>query len=575
MDLLMKRYLLACSLIVLPTMVTLAEPPPTQQLNDRQLINQVSDQQLIHQQERDKAIQDTLTPSSPDIHLLAPSSETGEIIFPTEPLCFNIEQVQLLERDKLPWFIPINKLARQADHHCLGSEGISLLMSKIQDRLVSYGYITTRVVVPEQDLTSGTLQLLLVEGKVRKLYYSDDSDKYAQLYTAMPVRENHTLNLRDIEQGLENLQRLPTVSTQMELVPGDKPGESDVVISRRQSKMWRLGLSVDDSGTKTTGRDQGGATLYLDNLLSLSDSFYASGGHDINGKGKYGSRNFLLSYSIPFGYWLLSTSLSGNKYHQTIAGQNENFEYSGRSRNANVQLSRVIHRNESQKTTLSYGITLRESHNYINDTEMELQQRKTTNWQLGLQHRHYINDITLDAGVTYQKGVRWFNAKKAPEENNGEYDSSALANIFLINFSANIPFSVKQQPFRYRFDYQGQYTRGDHLTSPDQFSIGGRWSVRGFDGELTLRADHGWYIRNELVWQAPFNHEPYFGIDTGEVSGAKSEYLLGRHLTGGVIGIRGNNYGFYYDLFAGKPIHKPKGFQTNPLALGFNVNWNY
>lgn len=64
MDLLMKRYLLACSLIVLPTMVTLAEPPPTQQLNDRQLINQVSDQQLIHQQERDKAIQDTLTHSS-------------------------------------------------------------------------------------------------------------------------------------------------------------------------------------------------------------------------------------------------------------------------------------------------------------------------------------------------------------------------------------------------------------------------------------------------------------------------------------------------------------------------------
>ena len=166
----MKRYLLACSLIVLPTMVTLAEPPPTQQLNDRQLINQVSDQQLIHQQERDKAIQDTLTPSSPDIHLLAPSNETGEIIFPTEPLCFNIEQVQLLERDKLPWFIPINKLARQADHHCLGAEGISLLMSKIQDRLVSYGYITTRVVVPEQDLTSGTLQLLLVEGKVRNLY---------------------------------------------------------------------------------------------------------------------------------------------------------------------------------------------------------------------------------------------------------------------------------------------------------------------------------------------------------------------------------------------------------------------
>ena len=562
-----KKHLFAWGAIIIPSFVALAEPPPKTQ--------QLSDQQLIRQQERDRALQDTLTPSAPDIHLLPPTHETSDIHFPTESFCFNIHQVQLLERDKLPWFIPINKLARQAEHRCLGVEGVNLLMTKIQDRLISYGYITTRVVAPEQDLTSGTLKLLLVEGKVRKLYYSDDSDKYAQLYSAMPVRENQPLNLRDIEQGLENLQRLPTVSSQMKLVPGDKPGESDVVITREQSKMWRLGLSVDDSGTKATGRDQAGATLYLDNLLSLSDAFYVSGGHDINGKGKYGSRNFLLSYSIPYGYWLLSASLSGNKYHQTIAGQNENFEYSGRSRNANVQISRVIHRNESQKTTLSYGITLRESHNYINDTEMELQQRKTTHWQLGLQHRHYIDDITLDVGVSYQKGVRWFNAKKAPEENNPEDTSSALSNIFLVNFSANVPFKVKEQSFRYRLDYQGQYTRGDDLTSPDQFSIGGRWSVRGFDGELTLKADRGWYLRNELSWQGPFNHEPYLGIDTGEVSGAKSEYLLGRHLTGGVVGIRGNNYGFYYDFFAGKPIRKPKGFKTNPLTLGFNVNWNY
>jgi hemolysin activation/secretion protein len=569
MSFLMKynvKYLLSLSLLFLPIYLVSAAPLSNQALGD---------QQLIHQQERQKALQDLLSPTSPDIRLLPPNATTKEIDFPTEAHCFNIDHVELMERDKLPWFIPLKRLAQQAEHRCLGGQGINLLMSKLQDRLVSYGLITTRVVAPEQDLTAGTLKLLLVEGKVRRIYYSDDSDKYAQLYSAMPVRENKTLNLRDIEQGLENLQRLPTVSAQMQLVPGDKPGESDIVISRKQTKMWRIGLSVDDSGTKATGRDQGGATLYLDNLLSLSDAFYLSGGHDLNGKGKYGSRNYLLSYSVPFGYWLLNASLSGNKYHQTVAGQNEDYKYSGRSRNANIQLSRIIHRNESQKTTLSYGISLRQSHNYINDTEIEIQQRKTTNWQLGLQHRHYIKNITLDAGVTYQKGVRWFNARKAPEERNPEDNSSALSDIFSVNLSTHIPFSLGQQQFRYRFDYQGQYTRGKHLTSPDQFSIGGRWSVRGFDGELTLKADRGWYIRNELAWQAPFNYEPYLGLDTGEVSGAKSEYLLGRHLTGGVIGVRGNHYGFSYDAFAGTPIRKPKGFKTNPLVLGFSVNWNY
>lgn len=563
----LKYNLFGIGLLILPQITAFAEPPPTSKLID--------DQQLIRQQEREKALQETLNPENPDIRLLPPTTKIDKVTFPKESLCFTINEVELVDRDKLPWFIPLKKLAQQAEHHCLGGEGINLLMSMLQNQLISYGYITTRVVAPEQDLSSGRLKLVLVEGKVRRIVYTQDSDKYAQLYTAMPARESQTLNLRDIEQGLENLQRLPTVSAQMQLVPGDNPGESDIVITRKQAKMWRFGLSVDDSGTKTTGRDQGGATLYLDNLLSLSDSFYISGGHDLNGKGKYGSRNFLLSYSIPFGYWLLSASLSGNKYHQTVAGQNLDYKYSGRSRNANIQLSRVIHRDESQKTTLSYGIMLRESHNYIDDTEIDIQRRKTTYWQLGVQHRHYIKDITLDAGVSYQKGVRWFNAKKAPEEHNPNDNRSALSDIFLLNFSTNIPFHLGEELFHYRFDYQGQYTRGGHLTSPDQFSIGGRWSVRGFDGELTLKADRGWYIRNELSWQGPFNQEPYLGVDTGAVTGAKSEDLLGRHLTGGVIGIRGNNYGIYYDLFAGTPIHKPKGFKTNPLALGFNLNWTF
>ncbi|WP_081298439.1 ShlB/FhaC/HecB family hemolysin secretion/activation protein [Gilliamella sp. wkB108] len=566
-----KFHLSVLVLSVFPALELLAEPPP-EILPETKIL---SDQHLNHQQERQKALEDALTPESPDIRLLPPSTEVGKIAFPNESSCFNINQIELIDRNKLPWFIPLTKLAQQAEHRCLGAEGINLLMTALQDRLISSGYITTRVVAPEQDLTSGKLKLQFIEGKVRRIYYSEESDKYAQLATAMPAKEGKTLNLRDIEQGLENLQRLPTVSAQMQLVPGDKPGESDIVIDRKQTKMWRLGLSVDDSGTKTTGRDQGGVTLYLDNLLSLSDSFYASGGHDINGKGKYGSRNYLLSYSVPLDYWLFSASLSGNKYHQTVAGQNLNYQYSGRSRNANIQVSRVLHRNESQKTTLSYGIILRQSHNYAFGEELDVQQRKTTQWQLGLAHRHYIKDITLDAGVTYQKGVRWFNAQKSPEEKNPEDNGSALSEIFLFNFSTYIPFNLGSQQLGYRLDYQGQYTRGNRLTSPDQFSIGGRWSVRGFDGELTLKADRGWYVRNELSWQAPFNHQPYLGIDTGEVSGAKSEYLLGRHLTGGVVGVRGNNYGFYYDFFAGTPIRKPKGFKTNPLALGFYLNWTY
>ncbi|HAE7768251.1 TPA_asm: ShlB/FhaC/HecB family hemolysin secretion/activation protein, partial [Salmonella enterica subsp. houtenae serovar 45:g,z51:-] len=83
-------------------------------------------------------------------------------------------------------------------------------------------------------------------------------------------------DVRDIEQGLENLQRLPTVTARMALHPGEAPGESDILIERTQSRFWRVGAWVDDTGTGSTGRYQGGVMLALDNPTSLSDLFYVT-----------------------------------------------------------------------------------------------------------------------------------------------------------------------------------------------------------------------------------------------------------------------------------------------------------
>ena len=38
---------------------------------------------------------------------------------------------------------------------CIGSEGINVLLRRIQNRLIDFGYVTTRVVVEPQDLRSG------------------------------------------------------------------------------------------------------------------------------------------------------------------------------------------------------------------------------------------------------------------------------------------------------------------------------------------------------------------------------------------------------------------------------------
>lgn len=531
------------------------------------------DNQFIIQQQRQKALEQQLTPPVPDVRLSEPSSSFGKIAFPVETPCFPIHNVTLTGQDALPRWLPLQRIADQAQGRCLGGKGINLLMSTMQNRLVDHGWITTRVLAPTQDLKSGTLKLAIVPGYIRHVRLTEDSDDYIQLYSSFPAHAGNLLDLRDIEQGLENLQRLPTVEASMEIVPGEQPGESDVVITRKQSKMWRLGLSLDDAGTETTGRYQGGVTLSLDNPFSLSDLLYVSASHDLNDHGGKGSKNYTGHYSVPFGYWTLGVTGSDYDYHQTVAGQNQDYRYSGKSKNLDVQLSRVLHRSGSQKTTLTADVLARETRNYVDDTEVGVQRRQTAGWRLGLQHRHYIGQASVDAGVSYQRGTRWFGAQPAPEEAFGE--ATALSKILQLNAQLDLPFEIGTQQFRYNVQYLRQISNTP-LTPQDQFAIGNRWTVRGFDGERTLNASHGWYVRNDLGWSTPLpNQELYLGADYGEVGGYSSDPLIGKHLAGGVVGLRGSAFNTGYDLFAGTPFSKPDGFHTSSLTLGFNLNWSW
>ncbi|STE82489.1 putative hemolysin secretion/activation protein [Escherichia coli] len=68
----------------------------------------------------------------------------------------------------------------------------------------------------------------------------------------------------------------------------------------------------------------------------------------------------------------------------------------------------------------------------------------------------------------------------APEEIFGE--ATALSKILQMNASFNLPFTLAGQPFSYSFRYQRQLSNTP-LTPQEQFAIGNRWTVRGFDGE--------------------------------------------------------------------------------------------
>ncbi|MDU4092041.1 MAG: ShlB/FhaC/HecB family hemolysin secretion/activation protein [Pantoea sp.] len=528
------------------------------------------DEQFILQQQRQQALKEQLTPPVPDVRLSTPAAVSGRITFPSESPCFTINQVTLQGQQALPHWLPLQTLADRAVGKCLGTQGINLLMRRLQNRIISHGWTTTRVLAPAQDLKTGQLRLTIVPGKIRYVVMTSNSSRWFWPYGAFPAHEGNLLDLRDIEQGLENLQRLPTVQAEMEIVPAEQPGESDIIIARQQRKFWRLGMSLDDAGTIATGRYQGGLTLSLDNPLALSDLFWFSITHDLQPGREKSNQNLSAWWSVPVGWWSLSLTGSDYHYHQTVAGLEEDYRYGGKSETLSAQLSRVLHRSSAQKTTLTWDVQTRITRNYVNDTEVTVQRRHISSWKAGLQHRHYIGSVTLDAGISYQRGTRWFGAQPAQEEPFNE--GTALSRILRTDARLSLPFTLAGEKFRYDVAWQRQ-TSNTPLTTQEQFSIGGRWTVRGFDGERTLNANRGWLVRNDLSWRLPLpGSEFYLAADYGEVDAKGKQSLAGNHLAGGAAGLRGSLWRISYDLFAGVPFSRPPGFKTSPATFGFNLN---
>ena len=465
---------------------------------------------------------------------------------------------------------------------CIGSEGINVLLRRIQNRLIDFGYVTTRVVVEPQDLRSGVLVLTVIPGKVGRIQLQDQSAipfaTRGTLWFAMPMAQGDILNIRNIEQGLENLKRVPSADANMELVPTDAVGETDVVIAYKQSLPFHLTLGLDDSGSKATGRLQGSATFSWDNVLTLNDMFYISGTRSFkrdsdDAEGDYGSKNVSLYYSIPWKNYLLTLSGSKYSYHQTVAGAFESYTYSGESQQMKANLSRLLTRGSLHKTYVNAALWTKKSHNYINDTEIEVQRRRTAGWEVGLNHTQYIGETVLQLFANYKRGTGGNKSLPAPEEEFGE--GTSRMQIFTAGLDFTYPFTIGNQPFRFNTSWNGQWN-GTPLTQQDKFSIGGRYTVRGFDGELSLSGEKGWLWRNELAWNiANKGHELYLGIDRGKVHSSQEEFQIGNSLMGGAIGLRGKLWGINYDYFVGVPIKKPEGFRTSHVTTGFNVSYRF
>jgi len=536
------------------------EPSPMIEAQDNQQEERrLRDQRTLLEEQRREA--------RPAIHIELPEADEYPLEDFAETPCFNIHNIHLSGEltDQFQW---IQERAEQYTGQCLGQQGLARLLHEINQQLLSLGYVTSQVALPEQDLSSGTLQLMFFPGRLQQVILPDGYT--ASWRTAFPLRPGDVLNIRAMEQGLEQMKRLASQDIQMEILPADRTGYSDIQLKITRTRPLRLSLTLDDSGGENTGKYQGAAQLAWDNPLRLQDQLVFGLNQAIKNDRDNATRSNNVYYGLPYGYWLLEASYDQFDYHQQVTGTTQSFMSRGKGHNKKADITRTLLRNNVAKLDLYSGLTFRKRNNFINDTEIVVQRRRLTHMQLGFRYRHYMSGGTFNANIEARQGIDLFQ----PEKRQTEPDSpDPRYLIWQANLGLTQNFNLSQQPMFFSSQWRGQWSDMP-IYSLDWFSVGGRYSVRGYEGVHSLSGSRGWLTRNELgININKLQQNLFVALDAGGVDGMGTEYLDQSWLSGIALGLRGQIWQLQYDAFIAHPLWKPESFKRANSTGGFALTW--
>lgn len=518
--------------------------------------------------------------------ILTPKKNQISAIIPNEKPCFIINEILLIGEgsDKFKQYLKkASKNVNFKKGSCLGKNSINTIYSAFYNEILKAGLITTAINLPSQNLKSKTLKFEIIPGKIDTININDKNStkNRASIFTSFGInKKGDILNLRDIEQALEVLQNASNGNVSFKLIPSNKENYSDIKITKEEKLPLNLSLSFDNLGSRATGKYQGGVNLNALNLMGFNEIWYSSYSKNIfkadkqsveNDTKRGKTDNIYYGITIPYKRFSLDFNEYRYNYDQAIPGAFGVYKYSGKSKRRNLTINYLYHRDQISKNSIFFRLWEKENKNYIEDYELDNQRKKTAGYEIGLSSQIFIENGHVVFGATYKKGTGARGALRAPQEDYN--DGTNRFGIISVDFNFNKSSSIV--PLTYDFKFHGMWNNRP-LTMQERLNIGGYYTVRGFDGEMSLVGDRGYYIRNTLEYGISNNHFMYAAFDFGKVSGKSSNYMTDNTLVGYGIGLKGYfKRKLQYDIFLGFPLNKPEFFETDKNVLNFNLTYNF
>ncbi|CAI1036137.1 Hemolysin transporter protein shlB precursor [Serratia entomophila] len=393
---------------------------------------------------------------------------------------------------------------------CISSNDINRLSRELTRLYVAKGYITARVhfIRPNKQRELG---LRVTEGFIEKI---EGGDRWVNSRLLFPGLEGKPLKLTQLDQGLDQANRLQSNTTRLDILPGQQVGGSIIRLRNDHAKPWQLIAGTDNYGQKNTGQWLARATATLDSPFGLSDFVSLNANSTVENPAHRYSRAYTLLYSLPYGAFTFSgfASFSAYENHQQLAFNNVKLH--GQTQQYGLRGDYVFYRDRDQIDSLSGQLTYKRIDNYFESVRLEVGSPTLTLAELGVSHLQILPSGVFSANLSVEQGLPLLGADRHP--NAVHLDGQFTKGKAFVNLSQRL--SLAGATYQLNNLFYGQYSR-DPLPGVEWLSLTDRSAIRGFS-RSTQSGDNGWYLQNTLsrsVNLGSVTLTPRLGADVGRV----------------------------------------------------------
>ena len=475
--------------------------------------------------------------------------------------CNVLQRVDIEDRELVPQ-------AKQADlvapyiGRCIDADLTRGLLSAISNRLIEAGYVTSRPYLEEQDVADGVVEIRILPGRIEAIVDAETGSSDRNLAAAF-LFAGEILNLRELETGLEALQRVESVEASIEIRPGETVGGSIVAVDRRVSDALRIELGVN---AQTDLENRLSFLLSLDNMLNINDIIQLRLNDGELRETLQSNRSRELGYSFALGGWAFEFRHSEIDYRQRLQGLGGSFLSEGEASTDMLGLGLTIARDQSYRLALALALEVEDTENFLEDVRIEVSSYRTSQLRIGLRHDWYLSRGQWSNELAYHRGLDAFGAREDDffdDLEGGENPARLQFEKLVVDSRLHVFLQAPGWSIDSRLYLQ--YSE-DILFAADKLTLGSPYTVRGYASALS--GSNAGYLRGDIVYRIGGGVAPgtsaknialSFGIDCGEVKCEIDNPDLCGEIYGTGLGILIRDANFSANLQWGHPLKKLAG----------------